>query len=294
MTLFSREVGHCAISILLISLAVLDEAKLFGQSSANIDIDRQNQFEKWVRPTLTQYCLPCHSSETESNGGLVLDSRYGWEKGGDSGRAIVPGSSEESLLIKAIRFNHPKLQMPPDKKLPSELVAMMEAWVNDGAFDPRDDREPLDQSARSLQQVSVKEYWSYKPLQTANFTCASIDEFVNQKLSEMEILAAPLAQRRDQVRKLHFDLTGLPPSPEAIRAMLSSSDFESDYHELAQRLLATPQYGESMARRWMDVVRYAESVTLRGLGIRILKNKTSNNWRWTTWMSNWMSSAKHF
>ncbi|MCF7960176.1 MAG: PSD1 and planctomycete cytochrome C domain-containing protein [Pirellula sp.] len=265
MTLFSRKVGHCAISILLISLAVLDEAKLFGQSSANIDVDKQNQFEKWVRPTLTQYCLPCHSSETESNGGLVLDSRYGWEKGGDSGRAIVPGSSEASLLIKAIRFDHPKLQMPPDKKLPSELVAIMEAWVNDGAFDPRENREPMDQTASNLQQNSVQEYWSYQPLRTANFTCASIDGFVNQKLDEMEILAAPLAQRRDQVRKLYLDLTGLPPSPETIRAMLSSSDFESDYHELVQRLLATPQYGESIARRWMDVVRYAESVTLRGL-----------------------------
>ncbi len=266
MDSMSRALGRFAISILLVALCLIGPTKLWGQSAALREVENQNQFEKWVRPALTQYCLKCHSSDTESNGGLVLDSQYGWEKGGDSGTAIVPGRSDESLLIKAIRYDETKLQMPPDKKLPAEVVKVFEAWVNAGAHDPRGEGRRSDRSARNSPQEAASDYWSYKPLSVkVSAALSSVDGFVNQKLSEVELLAAPPAERRDQVRRLYLDLTGLPPSSEAIQAMLASSDFENDYRNLVEHLLSSPQYGESIARRWMDVVRYAESVTLRGL-----------------------------
>ncbi len=254
------------------ALVVLSTSQLFGQSAVDIDAAKLHHFEKHVRPALTKYCLDCHATNTEANGGLVLDSRYGWEEGGDSGEAVVPGHPEESRLLKAIRYNDPKLQMPPEKKLPPDVVAVFEAWIADGAYDPRVGNKVSSQKPSEQNLASAVKYWSYQPLllkpdsfNLKKAVAASIDVFVNQKLEAAEILAAPSAERRDQVRRLYFDLTGLPPSREAMKEMLSAPNFESAYRELVDDLLASPHYGEAFARRWMDVARYAESVTLRGL-----------------------------
>lgn len=254
------------------ALVVLSTSQLFGQSAVDIDAAKLHHFEKHVRPALTKYCLECHATNTEANGGLVLDSRYGWEEGGDSGEAVVPGHPEESRLLKAIRYDDPKLQMPPEKKLPPDVVAVFEAWIADGAYDPRVGNKVSSQKPSEQNLASAVKYWSYQPLllkpdsfKLKKAVAASIDVFVNQKLEAAEILAAPSAERRDQVRRLYFDLTGLPPSPEAMKEMLSAPNFESAYRELVDDLLASPHYGEAFARRWMDVARYAESVTLRGL-----------------------------
>ncbi len=265
MTLYRRSSNCFAISIVMLAVSGLGYANLFGQQESSSEAETRNHFEKWIRPIFSQYCLKCHASDTESNGGLDLDTQYGWEKGGDSGTAIIPGSADTSLLIKAIRYDNPKLQMPPNKKLPADVIAVMEAWVNAGAYDPRDRQNASDPSTKRLSPISANDHWSYKPLTKARFTHTTIDGFVDQKLNELEIQAAPPAERRDQIRRLYFDLTGLPPSPETIQTMVSSSDFERDYRDLVDRLLSSPAFGESVARRWMDVARYAESVTLRGL-----------------------------
>ena len=123
-----RAVARFAALSLLIALAVWVDNKLLGQSAALSETDKRNQFEKYVRPALNKYCLQCHSADTQSNGGLMLDSQSGWEKGGDSGSAVVPGSADESLLIKAIWYNDPKLKMPPDQKLPADVIAKIEDW----------------------------------------------------------------------------------------------------------------------------------------------------------------------
>ncbi|HUP78283.1 MAG TPA: DUF1501 domain-containing protein [Pirellula sp.] len=108
-------------------------------------------FEKHVRPALTKYCLECHATPTEANGGLVLDSRYGWEEGGDSGEAVVPGRPDESRLIKAIRYDNPKFQMPPDNKLPQD-VAIFETWIADGVTN--NDRFTIDSLSRDNLPIS--------------------------------------------------------------------------------------------------------------------------------------------
>lgn len=231
-----------------------------------------NHFEKYVRPALVKYCLECHSTETESNGGLVLDSRLGWEAGGDSGAAIIPGRPGESRLLQAILYSDPKLQMPPDKKLPPEVVKSFEIWIERGAYDPRAGAESKQIGRNGSQLVQAQSYWSYQPVQVPAIPesidqpiAGTIDGFIAQKLNEVKIVAAPSASRREQVRRLYFDLTGLPPSPSLVREMEQSADFEADYSKLVDQLLSSPRYGEAFARKWMDVVRYAESVTLRGM-----------------------------
>ena len=159
--------------------------------------------------------------------------------------------------------------------------------MNAGAYDPRDDGKRLDTSTKNPPWGSAKQYWSYQPLANSSFSSSSIDGFIDQKLTEVEIHAAPRADRRDQVRRLYFDLTGLPPSPEAMQAMVDSPDFEADYEKLVNQLLASPQYGVAIARRWMDVVRYAESVTLRGLVFK-------EAWRYRDYLVNAFNQDRSF
>ena len=157
--------------------------------------------------------------------------------------------------------------MPPEVKLPADVVAIFESWIADGAYDPRIASNESSQKSSGQNLDSGVRYWSYQPLllrpnspKLENADAASIDVLVNQKLEAAEILAAPFAERRDQVRRLYFDLTGLPPSPEAMQEMLSATDFESAYRKLVDDLLSSPHYGEAFARRWMDVARYARSI----------------------------------
>jgi hypothetical protein len=244
---------------------------VFAQTPTATEASKLAYFEKHIRPALTQYCLECHSTKTEANGGLLLDSKNGWEKGGDSGEAIMPGQAELSRLLKAIRYDDPHLQMPPEKKLSTELVKVFEVWINDGAIDPRvQEPSELPEGDRSSVR-DPRDHWAYQPLQNPTppndemTTRSAIDGFIEERLQPTGIALAPRADRRMQIRRLAFDLTGLPPSMSELKEMVESSDFEDAYVQFVDRLLASPAYGEAFARRWMDVARYAESVTLRGL-----------------------------
>jgi hypothetical protein len=245
---------------------------IFAQTRSQPDEARLTYFEKHVRPALTQYCFECHATHTEANGGLVLDSKAGWEIGGDSGTAIVPGNLEQSRFVQAIRYENPKLLMPPDKKLPLEVIRVLETWIEDGAADPRTTSNgPIKKSGTATSDAAVT-HWAYQPRTSPQpavavdaRASAVIDYFVNKKLEVAEIRAAPPAEPRDQVRRLYYDLTGLPPTPRDMREILAAEDFEVAYRQKVEDLLSSPHFGESVARRWMDVARYAESVTLRGL-----------------------------
>lgn len=273
-------------------LMMLGTLRCLAQSDPHLDNTELNYFEQHIRPALVEYCLECHAADTEASGGLLLDSKMGWEKGGDSGQALVPGRNDESRLLKAIRYNDRDLQMPPDKKLPAEVIAAFEKWIADGAFDPRTtsvsahrDDIPTSDSALS--------HWAYQPRQTpavphvTGDAKSSIDAFVDAKLFRLGITPATQASRHDQVRRLVFDLTGLPPSQQTIEAIEAAEDFDTAYRELVDRLLASPFYGEAFARRWMDVARYAESVTLRGL---IFKQA----WRYRDYLVGAFSTDKPF
>ena len=224
--------------------------------------EREDFFEAEIRPLLVDHCLDCHSKETELSGSLGLDSAEGWRAGGDLGPAIVSGNPDESLLIKAIRYQEPDLQMPPEGKLPPRAIAMFETWIKDGAADPRRATVGPRPRQRGLLVSDAEQHWAYRRLQT-EFEHDSVDGFVSAKLAEQGLSPEAEAPRTVLVRRLSFDLTGLPPSPEDIKA------FESDtqpgaYERLVDRLLGSPDYGEHLARKWLDVARYAESITLRG------------------------------
>ncbi len=228
-------------------------------------------FEKKIRPVLVEQCYSCHSVEAEKNkklrGGLLLDSKAGIAKGGDSGAPIRPGNARESLLLKTLHYTG-DVRMPPRRKLPDEVIADFEAWINQGAPDPR--TAPLVARARGMTFEEGRQFWAYQlprktppPATPAGSTANPIDAFIRAKLQTAGLRPAPEADRRTLVRRLYYDLVGLPPSIEEMDAALN--DRSSDgYEKLVDRLLASPAYGERWGRHWLDVARFAESLTLRG------------------------------
>ena len=221
-------------------------------------------FETKIRPLLAENCYTCHSAEKKIKGGLRLDSPAALLKGGDTGPAIVPGNLEASLLIKAVRYLDADLQMPPkDKKLPAEQIADLEAWVKMGAPLPKDsDAKPL------LTEVGVAraKHWAFKPVQkpalpevkNSRWVQTPVDSFVLAKLEEKKIKPAAVADRRTLIRRLSYDLLGLPPTSEDVVAFVKDRRPDA-YALLVDRLLASPHYGERWGRHWLDVARYADT-----------------------------------
>lgn len=234
-------------------------------------------FEKKIRPVLTEHCAQCHSAEAAAKkklkGGLLLDTREGMLTGGDSGPALVPHKPGESLLIETIRYTG-DLQMPPKGKLPDSVIADFETWVKMGAPDPR--QGTASGSKTAVAGMSIEEgrnFWAYKPVtrpavpELANHKSQitnPIDAFILAKLEEKGHKPAPLADRPVLIRRLYYDLHGLPPTPEEVDAFVNDTDPKA-YEKLVDRLLASPRFGERWGRHWLDIARYAESVTLRGL-----------------------------
>ena len=229
-------------------------------------------FENKIRPALIKHCLECHSTATEASGGLLLDSFAGWQAGGDSGPSIIPGNVDGSRLLKAIRYEDAKLQMPPKSKLPLDVVEVFSKWIADGAFDPRVGLVAEKSSITGLPVDRAQDHWAYRSLSSRNSSSESvdsssslIDKFIDARLAKDGMVPAQNASQVALVRRLYFDLTGLPPSARDIRRLIGTDGSgELDYESLVDRLLKTPQFGENFARKWMDVARYAESVTLRG------------------------------
>jgi len=230
-------------------------------------------FESKIRPILVENCQRCHG-EKKQNGSLRLDSGAAVLAGGESGPAIVPGEPEKSRLIEAI--NYGSLEMPPDARLKPEQVALLTEWVKMGAPWPGGGDVVLQPRKGSLVVTDAdRQHWAFQPVrrppvptltrsvsegsQNSGFTIQnSIDAFIAAKVLENGLCQSSAAEKRHLVRRLSFDLTGLPPTFEETQA------FERDerpdaYERLVDRLLASPQYGERWARHWLDVVRFAQS-----------------------------------
>jgi hypothetical protein len=211
-------------------------------------------FEAKIRPVLVKHCYECHSAESgKSKGGLMLDTKHGIREGGETGPAVVPGDVAKSLLLTAIKHSDPDLEMPPkEPQLPKAVIADFETWIKAGADDPREsaekaaERPPVDVAAG-------KQFWSYKPPVMPKQASGGIDGFIREKLAVAGLKAAPPAERVVLLRRLSFDLTGLPPSD------LSDKSDLSDYERQVDQLLQSPRFGERWGRHWLDVVRYAES-----------------------------------
>src|SRR5215813_172119 len=221
-------------------------------------------FESRIRPLFVKNCFACHTGAR--SGGLRLDSRESILQGGDSGAAIVPGDPENSLLIQAVRQTHARLKMPPPGKLPAEEIANLEAWVKGGAV--WGDTTPPVAAGKSAEYVITprqRAFWAFQPVRKPEipgvkdtaWPANAIDHFILSKLEQKGIRPVAAAEKSVLLRRVTFDLTGLPPTPQELDAFLSDSSPKA-FEKAVDRLLASPRYGERWGRLWLDLARYAD------------------------------------
>jgi cytochrome c553/mono/diheme cytochrome c family protein len=224
-------------------------------------------FEKKVRPLLVENCQRCHGAATKQRGNLRLDSRAGVLKGGDDGPAVVPGNPEASLLLKAVRYTDPDLRMPPKGRLSAEQVADLAAWVRMGAPWPDETgARPAGKALAAFDLHARLRHWSFQPLHVgsppavrhADWVRTPVDRFILAKLEAAGLTPAPPADKRTLIRRVTYDLIGLPPTPAEIAAFLADDSPEA-FARVVDRLLASPHYGERWGRHWLDLVRFAET-----------------------------------
>ena len=246
-------------------------------------------FESQIRPVLVENCNGCHSA-TKIKAGLRLDSRTAALTGGESGPSIVPGKPDESPLIAAVRYEGP--EMPPKGKLSVKQVEALILWVKMGAPWPASGKEPSPASASVEPASNIRKpgygitdqdraHWSFKPVvrpKTPNLSVGSlplqpIDAFIQQALDGKGLKPNPIASRQALIRRVTFDLTGLPPSPAEVEAFLADPAADA-YEKLVDRLLASPRYGEKWGRNWLDLVRFAETNSYERDGVK------PNAWRY--------------
>ena len=231
--------------------------------NAKITKEGADFFEKKIRPVLVHNCYECHSGEPgKAKGHLLLDSAEGMRKGGDSGAVIAPGHADSSLLIEALRYEG--LEMPPKGQLPDEVIADFAEWVDMGAPDPR-----VGKAAKPNGKIDLAEapkYWAFQPPQAhrppevndSRWPHSNIDRFLRARQEQEHLAPVGDADRVTLIRRVTFDLTGLPPTPADVDAFLKDES-SGALATVVDRLLASPQFGERWARHWLDVVRYAES-----------------------------------
>ncbi len=228
--------------------------------------DQLDFFESRIRPIFAANCYQCHSgSANPLKGGLELDWKGGWEKGGDSGPAIVPGDPDKSLLIEAVRYTNPGLHMPPPGKLSDAQINDLVTWVRMGAPDPRATR-PVPATGAASYGGQGKAHWAFKPVtkpappavKNTAWVKNDIDRFVEAKLEASGMTGNEMADKRTLIRRAYIDLIGLPPTPEAVQAFLADAT-PNAFEKVVDGLLASPRYGERWGRHWLDVARYADS-----------------------------------
>ena len=227
-------------------------------------------FEKNIRPVLSQKCYGCHSTEGgKSKGGLLLDTREGIRAGGDSGHAVVPGNVKDSLLIKALSYTDKDLAMPPKKeggKLPDDVIGKFEQWVQMGAPDPRENAAGKIVVRKTWDVEEGRKFWAYQSpkvapapaVKDAAWPRSDVDHFLLAAMETKGLHPVVDADKATLIRRVYFDLIGLPPRPEEVDAFLNDNT-PNAYAKIVDRLLASPQFGERWGRHWLDVARYGES-----------------------------------
>ena len=227
-------------------------------------------FESKIRPVLVEQCYSCHSQEAATKGklkgGLYLDSKEGLQRGGDTGPALSSEHTEESLILKALRYE--EYEMPPSGKLSANIIEDFERWVAQGAIDPRRAAEPIKQKAMDLE--SGRKFWSLQPLGSIRPASGAhpVDAFILAAQEAKDLTPSEMADPRVLVRRAWFDLLGIPPTPEELQEAIASLGVPEGqkgtvsavaWSALIDRLLERPEYGERWARHWMDIARFAES-----------------------------------
>ncbi len=224
-------------------------------------------FEKKVRPILVQHCAGCHSAETNAKGGLRVDDRNGLLAGGKSGPAVVPGDPSKSRLILKVTHKDAKQRMPQEApSLSNEQIADLTTWIKDGAAWPALRLPASLGKPKPAYEKLKKEHWAWQPLtdpkvpavEETAWPRGDIDRFLLARLEAEHLRPVADADRITLIRRLTFDLAGLPPTPAEIDAFVQDRSTEA-YEKLVDRLLASPQFGERWGRHWLDVARYGES-----------------------------------
>jgi mono/diheme cytochrome c family protein len=230
-----------AVLAVPVSICADDPPKPVAQASVDFDRD--------VKPIFAKHCISCHGPEKQKHG-LRLDRKADALKGGDSGLAVVPGKSVDSLLFQLVSGQDKDRQMPPKLGLSAAEISTLKAWIDQGAKWPDD----------GSTAVNPTDWWSLKPLAKPSVPTVpnSIDQFILAKLRDKGLSPSPEADRRTLIRRVYFDLTGLPPTPEAIESFAKDNAPDA-YEKLVDSLLASPRYGERWARHWLDVVHFGET-----------------------------------
>ena len=242
---------------------------------AKLDPKDVEFFEKNIRPVLANQCYSCHSTKSgKAKAGLLVDSREALLRGGGGGPAIKAGKPDESLLYKAITYAHEDLQMPPKGKMPDDIIAAFKQWIQMGAPDPRSEHQ-LDEGKPVLTGMTPKarKWWAFQPLKKVaepdvskyandqefkTWTKNPIDKFLLAKMSERQLLPSLPASKDVLIRRVTYDLTGLPPTPMEVRAFVNDDNPDA-WERLVDRLLASPRYGERWGRHWLDSARYSDT-----------------------------------
>ncbi|MBT4866680.1 MAG: DUF1549 domain-containing protein, partial [Planctomycetaceae bacterium] len=246
------------------SLATADESQQDG--AAEPTAKQLEFFEKKIRPILVTHCQECHGAKKQE-GELRLDSRVGLFKGGESGAVVKPGDPKQSELIAAINYGADSFQMPPDGKLKSAEIAALTEWVKMGAAWPKSKSVgPTETGGGEIDLAERAKHWSFQPVRRPDIPAVireswarnPIDRFVLARLEKAGLQPAPEADRRTLLRRLSYDLTGLPPTVEELHEFVADKS-PTAYEDAVERLLASPRYGERWARHWLDLVRFAET-----------------------------------
>jgi len=244
-------------------------------------------FESKIRPLLVEHCYACHSSQADTiEGGLRLDSRPGWQKGGDSGQAIVAGKPDESRLMRAVEYTDEDLAMPPDGVLSKSDIALIRLWISRGAPDPRTTARPS-ATAHQIDWTQAQTHWAFQPLARSQqppvrhvtWPRNAIDRFVLARLESRQLKPVDPATSRTLIRRLSLDLTGLPPSTREVDLFVADTR-PGAWSRLVDRLLASPAYGQRWGRHWLDVVRYADDQLRTEFYYRPLPHA----WRYRDWV----------
>jgi hypothetical protein len=263
-----RRSRRLALAIASLAILLLVDASIVRADDAKpIDPKKVEFFEARIRPVLIEHCYECHSAKSkEVKGQLLVDSAAGLLRGGDSGPAIVAGKPDASLLIEALRYEG--VEMPPDGRLPANVVKDFERWVQMGSPDPRTDNPApgVIKPQRTIDLEAGRRFWAFRPIvdhsrpkvTDESWPVSDIDAFVLRKLEAAGLKPAEDAARRTSIRRVYFDLIGLPPSPEDVTAFLEDTS-EDALQTVVDRLLASPQFGVHWGRHWLDVARYADS-----------------------------------
>ncbi len=246
--------------VAVVTLMILSRAQAAEPGTEQIEF-----FEKHIRPLLAANCFECHSADKQK-GGLQLDSAAGLFAGGELGPVVVPGKPTESLLIRAVNYNDAALQMPPKAKLAAREIELLTQWVAMGAPWPGAELEDLAREREHGPTITDEDraFWSFQPIarpappDVPQAGDNPIDRFILARLHEKGLASNPPASPRELIRRVYFNLIGLPPSAQEIAAF-EADPSDAAYEAMIDRLLAMPQYGERWARHWLDVVRYAQS-----------------------------------